>query len=155
MTPRLELEGLAKRFGDFVAVRHIDLALMPGEFLSLLGPSGCGKSTTLAMIAGFEQPSAGSVKVDGRDITAVAPGRRRIGLVFQDYAVFSRLTVRDNVSFGLEAQGVPRRERGRRIADIVAKLELDLLLYYRWRTAVLPLLTSTQYLSGSDTQLQR
>ena len=131
MTPRLELDGLSKRFGEFEAVRRLELALMPGEFLSLLGPSGCGKSTTLAMIAGFEQPTTGRVKVDGSDITDVAPGRRRIGLVFQDYAVFSRLTVRDNVSFGLEAQGVPRRERGRRIADIVAKLELDPLLRRR------------------------
>jgi len=128
MTPRLELEGLSKRFGDFEAVRRLDLALRPGEFLSLLGPSGCGKSTTLAMIAGFEQPSTGSVTIDGRNVTEVAPGRRRIGLVFQDYAVFSRLNVRDNVSFGLEAQGVPRRERARRIAEIAAKLELEPLM---------------------------
>lgn len=131
MTPRLELEGLSKRFGDVEAVRRLDLSIGAGEFLSLLGPSGCGKSTTLALIAGFEQPSSGSVKVDGQNVTDVAPGRRRIGLVFQDYAVFSRLSVADNVSFGLEAQGVPRLDRARRIADIALKLELEPLMSRR------------------------
>ena len=131
MTPRLELRRLVKRYGDVEAVRGLDLTLAPGEFLSLLGASGCGKSTTLAMIAGFEMPTEGSVIVDGKPIDALPPGRRRIGLVFQDYAVFSRLTVADNLAFGLEAQGVARAERKRRISDIAGKLELAPLLSRR------------------------
>lgn len=122
--PRLALDGIAKTFGDVTAVRGIDLTLAPGEFVSLLGPSGCGKSTTLAMVAGFEQPTGGDIRIDGVRINDVAPGRRRVGLVFQDYAVFSRLTVRDNLAFGLEAQGVRRAERRRRIEAIAAQLDL-------------------------------
>ena len=128
MTPRLELNGVVKHYGNVEAVRGLDIALAPGEFLSLLGPSGCGKSTTLSMIAGFETPTQGTISVDGKLITATPPGQRRIGLVFQDYAVFSRLTVHDNISFGLEAQHVPRTERRRRIAEIVDKLSLQDLL---------------------------
>lgn len=128
MSPRLELKGLAKSYGGVEAVRGLDLALAPGEFLSLLGASGCGKSTTLAMIAGFEKPSAGTIVIDGTPVNDTPPGRRRIGMVFQDYAVFSRLTVRANLAFGLEAQGVGRAERQARIAAIAGKLDLAGLL---------------------------
>lgn len=128
---RLSLEAVAKDFAGVKAVRGVDLALAPGEFVSLLGPSGCGKSTTLAMIAGFEEPSAGTIRIDGRPIDGVPPGRRRIGLVFQDYAVFSRLSVRDNLSFGLETQRVRRAERARRVAQIAAQLDLTDILARR------------------------
>lgn len=128
MSPRLELKRLAKSYDGVEAVRGLDLALAPGEFLSLLGASGCGKSTTLAMIAGFEKPSAGTIVIDGKPVNDMPPGRRRIGMVFQDYAVFSRLTVRGNLAFGLEAQGVARAERHARIAAIAAKLDLAALL---------------------------
>ncbi len=131
---RLSLDSVAKTFADVQAVRGVDLALAPGEFLSLLGPSGCGKSTTLAMIAGFEEPSGGTIRIDGQIIDGVPPGRRKIGLVFQDYAVFSRLTVRENLSFGLEAQGVRRNERTRRLAQISAQLDLGELLERRGST---------------------
>ena len=131
MTPRLEMRGLSKRFGDVEAVSELSLALAPGEFLSLLGPSGCGKSTTLSMVAGFEPPTGGTIVVDGKDVTGTAPGRRHIGLVFQDYAVFSRLSVRDNLLFGLEAQRLPRPERKRRIEAMAEKLELGALMRRR------------------------
>lgn len=131
---RLLLEAVAKNFADVHAVRSVDLALAPGEFLSLLGPSGCGKSTTLSMIAGFEEPSGGTIRIDGQNIGGVSPGRRKIGLVFQDYAVFSRLTVHQNLSFGLEAQRVRRSERTRRVDRIAAQLDLSAILERRGAT---------------------
>jgi len=131
MTPRLELRGVDKRFGGVQAVAGLDLALAAGEFLSLLGPSGCGKSTTLAMIAGFERADAGDILVDGAVVNAVSPRRRRIGLVFQDYAVFSRLTVRANLSFGLEARRVRRAERRRAVAAMAETLGLTDILDHR------------------------
>ena len=134
MTPRLELYRLTKGFDGAVAVKHVDLAVAPGEFISLLGPSGCGKSTTLAMIAGFVQPDSGEVRVDGRVVNQLPPQRRRLGLVFQDYAVFSRLSVRRNLLFGLEAQGVARQERGERVSEMSHKLGLDTLLDRRGAT---------------------
>jgi multiple sugar transport system ATP-binding protein len=125
MTPRLELRDLVKRFGEVQAVRGLSLAVGKGEFVSLLGPSGCGKSTTLAMIAGFEQPTAGEIRVDGRLVNDLPPQRRRIGLVFQDYAVFSRLTVAANLGFGLAGRGLGWGERRRRVAAMAGKLGLS------------------------------
>ena len=128
MTPRLELRSVGKRFASVRAVDGVSIALAPGEFLSLLGPSGCGKSTTLALIAGFFAPDAGEILIDGSVINGVPPQRRRIGLVLQDYAVFSRLSVRDNLAFGLEAQGMARRRRREAVTRIAGRLGLvDLL----------------------------
>jgi ABC-type sugar transport system ATPase subunit len=126
--PRLALEHLRKSFGPVTAVDGLELALTPGEFVSLLGPSGCGKSTTLAMIAGFLAPDSGTIRIDGRDLRQVPPQARGVGLVFQDYALFSRLSVRANLAFGLKAQGVPPQERERRLVRIVERLELGGLL---------------------------
>jgi multiple sugar transport system ATP-binding protein len=123
--PRLELRDLAKSFDGVAAVRGLSLAIDRGEFVSLLGPSGCGKSTTLAMIAGFERPTAGEIRVDGLLVNALPPQRRRIGLVFQDYAVFSRLTVAGNLGFGLAGRGLGWGERRRRVAAIAEKLGLS------------------------------
>jgi multiple sugar transport system ATP-binding protein len=133
-TPRLELRALAKRFGETAAVDGIDLSIAPGEFISLLGPSGCGKSTLLSLITGLVEQDAGDVVVDGRVVNDVPPQRRRLGLVFQDYAVFSPLTVRQNLAFGLEAQGIRRLERNRRIAAMAEKLGLEALLARRGAT---------------------
>jgi multiple sugar transport system ATP-binding protein len=128
MTPKLELRGLEKRFNEVEAVKRLSLSLGQGEFVSLLGPSGCGKSTTLAMVAGFETPTAGSILVDGQPVEALPPQRRRIGLVFQDYAVFSKLTVRANLAFGLEAKGVARAARAKAMQTMAERLDLTGLL---------------------------
>ena len=128
MAPRLELIDVVKRFEGTAAVNGISLALAPGEFFSLLGPSGCGKSTTLAMVAGFLEPDAGDIRVDGRSVIDLPPQARRIGLVFQDYAVFSKLTVAENLSFGLEVRKVRRAERRRVVAALAERLGLTPIL---------------------------
>ncbi len=119
---RLAIEGLTKRFGDVVAVETLDLGIDNHEFISLLGPSGCGKTTTLRCIAGFEQPSAGRITFDGTDIVDRLPEDRNIGMVFQNYALFPHMTVRENLAFGLEMrkiQATDRQARIDRVLDIV------------------------------------
>jgi putative spermidine/putrescine transport system ATP-binding protein len=113
----LVLDRLTKRFGDQTAVDALSLEVERGEFLSLLGPSGCGKTTALQMIAGFVEPTSGAVTLDGRDLLAVKPNRRGLGIVFQSYALFPHMTAAENVAFGLEMQGVARTERDRRVAE--------------------------------------
>jgi putative spermidine/putrescine transport system ATP-binding protein len=113
----LSLEGLSKRFGTHVAVDGLTLGVEKGEFVSLLGPSGCGKTTTLQMIAGFVEPTSGAIRLEDRDLLAVKPARRGLGIVFQSYALFPHMTVAENVGFGLEMQGVPAAERVRRVGE--------------------------------------
>lgn len=125
---KLELLDLKKTFDAVQAVKGVSMTVHKGEFLSLLGPSGCGKSTTLAMIAGLEEATSGDIRVDGKSVVKVPAQRRRIGLVFQDYAVFSKLSVRSNLAFGLEAQGFPRAERRQRVAEMAERLQLDRIL---------------------------
>jgi spermidine/putrescine transport system ATP-binding protein len=110
----IELSGLTKRFSE-IAVDNIDLTVASGEFFSLLGPSGCGKTTTLRLIAGFEQPTSGRILLDGADVSDVPPHRRKVNTVFQSYALFPFLDVRDNVAFGLRHQGVSKAELRRRV----------------------------------------
>ena len=131
MAPRLELIEVVKRFEGTAAVNGISLALAPGEFFSLLGPSGCGKSTTLAMVAGFQEPDSGDIRVDGRSVLDLPPQSRRIGMVFQDYAVFSKLSVAENLAFGLEVRRVRRAERRRLVADLAERLGLTPILRRR------------------------
>src|SRR3954469_15611617 len=104
----LELTGIQKRFGTSVAVQDFNLAMEAGEFVSFLGPSGCGKTTTLRMIAGFEVPSAGSISIDGTDVTNRPPNRRNVGMVFQSYALFPNMNVADNIGFGLRVRKRPK-----------------------------------------------
>jgi multiple sugar transport system ATP-binding protein len=122
---RIRLEGVAKKFGDVIAVYPLDLEVPEGEFLVLLGASGCGKTTTLRMIAGLEAPSQGRVFLNGRDATASRPGARDVAFVFQMFSLYPHLTVRDNVAFTLRAQGVPAQEAGRQALDMLRRLGLD------------------------------
>jgi putative spermidine/putrescine transport system ATP-binding protein len=125
LSPHLELTGLTRRFGtNPPAVDGLDLALPRGALLALLGPSGCGKTTTLRMIAGLERADAGRVVVDGRDVTALPPEARNMGMVFQSYALFPHLSAAGNVGFGLEARRLPRAEREARIAEALALVGL-------------------------------
>ena len=99
-----ELRGVSKNYGEVQAVTHIDLSIAPGEFLSFLGPSGCGKTTALRMLAGFEMPSTGTVLIDGKDVSGLAPYNRPVNMVFQSYALFPHLTVSQNIAYGLKQQ---------------------------------------------------
>jgi spermidine/putrescine transport system ATP-binding protein len=121
----IQLEGLAKRFDDVVAVDGIDLDIPAGEFFSLLGPSGCGKTTTLRMIGGFERPDEGRILLDGEDMAQTPPHRRPVNTVFQNYALFPHLIVFDNVAFGLRFQRVGREEGHRRVREALRLVQLE------------------------------
>jgi len=121
----VRLVALTKDFDDVPAVRGIDLDIAAGEFFSLLGPSGCGKTTTLRMIAGFEQPSGGQILLDGRDVSRLAPDRRPVNTVFQSYALFPFLTVRENVAFGLRYAGTSRADTRRRTDEALARVRMS------------------------------
>ncbi len=114
-----------KTYGDVVAVDNVDLEVADGEFFTLLGPSGSGKTTTLRMIAGFEQPDAGTITLGGEDITRRPPYARDVNTVFQDYALFPHMTVAENVGYGLKVKGVRRRERGSRVDEVLRMVRLD------------------------------
>jgi len=120
----LVLSGLTKRYGDFVAVDDLDLTVPPGSFFALLGPSGCGKTTTLRMIAGLEVPTAGSVTLAGDDIARLKPYRRPVNTVFQSYALFPHLTIRDNVAFGPRRKGMSKREAAAEVTRMLDLVEL-------------------------------
>jgi ABC-type Fe3+/spermidine/putrescine transport system ATPase subunit len=120
----IQLLGVSKRFdhtvkGEVYAVRDVNLAVAEGELLTLLGPSGCGKSTTLRMIAGFEEPDAGTISIDGKDVTHVLPNRRGIGFVFQNYALFPHLSVFENVAYALRVQGKDDVSIKRAVTDVL------------------------------------
>jgi spermidine/putrescine transport system ATP-binding protein len=118
------LVDLTKRFDEVTAVDGVNLQIAPGEFFSLLGPSGCGKTTTLRMIAGFEHPTSGEILLDGADVGSKPAYKRNVNTVFQSYALFPHLRVFDNVAFGLRRAGVKRDEVKRRVADVLAQVEL-------------------------------
>jgi len=121
----LEIDTLAKRYGDFYAVRDVSLQVADGEFLVLLGPSGCGKTTTLRMVAGFIEPTGGGVRLGGRDVTMQPPWKRNAGMVFQSYALFPHLTVAQNVAFGLEMRKLGKAEIGKRVEEALALVRLS------------------------------
>src|SRR4051794_4353187 len=113
--PTVRLERVSKHFGELVAVRELDLDIGQGEFFTMLGPSGCGKTTTLRMVAGFEQPTAGRVLIEGSDVAGLPSYKRPTNTVFQSYALFPHLSVRDNVAFGLRRKKVAKGEIDRRV----------------------------------------
>ena len=119
------LRGLRKDFGAITAVDGIDLDVPAGEFFAMLGPSGSGKTTVLRLIAGFEQPTAGTIELDGRDVGTLAPFDRDVNTVFQDYALFPHMSVRENVEYGLRVKRVPRAERRARAAEALGTVRLD------------------------------
>jgi len=122
---RLQLIGITKRYGDFKAADDLVLDVADGEFVVLLGPSGCGKTTTLRIVAGFVEPTSGSVRLDGRDITTLPPWKRNAGLVFQSYALFPHITVAENIAFGLEMRKVPKADMAPKIAEALRLVRLD------------------------------
>ena len=123
--PAVELTGVTKRFGDeMVAVDGMDLSINDGEFFSLLGPSGCGKTTTLRMIAGFEFPTEGSVRVHGTEMALKPPNERPINTVFQSYALFPHMTVSENVAFGLQMKKVEKSEIADRVKRVLDQVQL-------------------------------
>src|ERR1700686_4286298 len=123
--PLLRIEGVGKSFGNFRAVDRLSLDIRAGEFFALLGPSGCGKTTLLRMLAGFETPDEGRILLDGKDIAKVPPHQRPVNMMFQNYALFPHLDVRDNIAFGLKRAGMSLLQINTRVAEMVALGKLD------------------------------
>jgi len=123
--PLLRIDAVVKKFGAFRAVDRLSLDIRAGEFFALLGPSGCGKTTLLRMLAGFETPDEGRILLDGKDIAQVLPHQRPVNMMFQNYALFPHLNVRDNIAFGLKRAGMPRPELDTRVAEMVALVKLE------------------------------
>ncbi|MGE0717756.1 MAG: ABC transporter ATP-binding protein [Alphaproteobacteria bacterium] len=120
----VELDDISKAFGPVQALRPTTLTIEPGEMLALLGPSGCGKTTTLRVIAGFETPDTGTVRIGGRDVTELPPNRRNLGMVFQNYSLFPHMTVGQNIAFGLRMRRVDKATMARKVQDALALVRL-------------------------------
>src|SRR6202451_4433021 len=123
--PLLRIDGVVKKFGGFRAVDRLSLDIRAGEFFALLGPSGCGKTTLLRMLAGFETPDEGRILLGGKDIAQVLPHQRPVNMMFQNYALFPHLSVRDNIAFGLKRARMAQPEIDARVAELVALLKLE------------------------------
>lgn len=123
--PLIEFRNVTKRFGDFVAIDGQSLDIHEGEFFALLGPSGCGKTTMMRMLAGFETPSEGSIRLEGRDIASVPPNRRPVNMMFQSYALFPHLSVWENIAFGLRREGLSRGRIDQRVSEMLGLVRLE------------------------------
>jgi putrescine transport system ATP-binding protein len=122
--PFVRIEGVTKKFGEFVAVDNISLNIFEREFFSLLGPSGCGKTTLLRMLAGFETPTEGCILIDGEDMSSVPPHKRPVNMMFQSYALFPHMTIEDNIAFGLKQDGLPKDEINERVGNIIELVQM-------------------------------
>jgi putrescine transport system ATP-binding protein len=122
--PFIEIEGLTKRFDDFIAVDNVDLKIYRRELFTILGGSGCGKTTLLRMLAGFEKPSAGRIRIDGVDVTDLPPYERPVNMMFQSYAVFPHMNVKQNIAYGLRKEKLPRKEIKQRVAQMLELVQL-------------------------------
>src|SRR3712207_2288305 len=129
----IQLDRVEKWFGDLQIIKGVDLDIADGEFVIFVGPSGCGKSTLLRLVAGLEETSAGTIRIDGRDVTDLPPGDRQLAMVFQSYALYPHMSVRDNMSFGLRMAGTPKEQIDARVAEAARILKLDALLDRRPR----------------------
>jgi len=125
---RIELENLRKEYGNVVAVKQMNLTIEDGEFIVFVGPSGCGKTTTLRMIAGFEDPTGGEIRIDGTVVNEKEPGDRDLGMVFQSHALFPHKTVADNIAFGLRMKKVPQDEQAKRVKEVSELVRITHLL---------------------------
>ena len=123
----IKIHDISKTFGNEAALSEVSLDIYDQEFLVLLGPSGCGKTTLLRLIGGFENPTTGSISMDGRDITGLPPNKRPVNMVFQSYAVFPHMNVRDNIAYGLRIDGVEKTECERRVDEALSLVQLDSL----------------------------
>lgn len=121
----LELSNIYKDYSGTAAVKDFSLGARQGEFISFLGPSGCGKTTTLRMIAGFELPTSGKITLAGQDLTDIPPNKRKVGMVFQSYALFPNMTVADNIGYGLRVAGKTRKETAQRVVEMLALIHLE------------------------------
>ena len=125
MSVSIDIDKVVKKYGDTVVVNGLSVDIMPGEFFTLLGPSGCGKTTLLRMIIGFNSIEGGTISVDGNVINDVATDKRNMGMVFQNYAIFPHMSVKDNVAFGLRMRKVPEKEIEERVDKILKIVKID------------------------------
>jgi spermidine/putrescine transport system ATP-binding protein len=121
----VELIDITKRFGEVVAVDDVSIEVEPAEFLSLLGPSGCGKTTTLRMLAGFEDPTAGRIKISGQEVQGVPPHKRDVNTVFQNYALFPHMNVAENVAYGLRQKKTEKSEIAEKVGEILEMVKMS------------------------------
>jgi putrescine transport system ATP-binding protein len=122
--PYIQIQGVTKNFGDFVAIDHLSLDIYQNEFFALLGPSGCGKTTLLRMLAGFESPTSGRILLDGEDVSTVPPHQRLVNMMFQSYALFPHMTVEKNIGFGLKQDKIPAAQIKSRVDDMLELVQL-------------------------------
>ncbi len=122
--PVIEIDNVSKVYADFTAVEHAHFSIAQGEFFSMLGPSGCGKTTTLRMIAGFETPTSGAIRLEGQDVSKVPPNKRDVNTVFQQYALFPHMSVWDNVAYGPRAKKLPKAEVTKRVDELLEVVRL-------------------------------